>query len=199
MTAIDIGFKGQTSSRRPKITSRVTIWGVVVTEASYPKKVYSLAELSLRILGLLIALGGGAMPFVSLSISAKVGLALAFALVGLLIYRYAKNGLRTELRIDTRIGGIQAGKSNSDGDFAKQRVFPRATIESFFIQRSKTGAAKLCLRLKENLQPIALFQGTEDDLVPAFEGIIEALFVKKGSGKRVKTRANDQFIHATLT
>ena len=199
MTTIDLGLGHQVSSHRSKITSRKTSWGIIVTDSSLAKQIISFAEFSLRVTGLLMALGGGAMPFFSLPVATEIFLALAFATVGFLIYRFAKNGLRTELRIDTRIGGVQAGKINASGDFYKKRAFPRATIGSFFIQRSKTRPAKLCLRLKENAQPIALFQGTEDDLLPAFEGIVEALFVKKGSGKRVKTRANDQFIHATLT
>lgn len=153
----------------------------------------------LRSLGLLIILCGGAVPFLGLPVLPTLGFALAFAFVGFSLYRYANNGFRTEVRIDTRFGKVRIGTVNAMDDFSEKRAFARSEVESFFIQRSTSRPARLCLRLKSRAQPMVLFAGPEDDLLPSFERIVEALFIKKGSGQRVQTRANDQFIHATFS
>ena len=198
MATLDFSLNERRSSHPSAVISRETNWGVVVTEVPYSAKTVSLAETSLKIFGLFVALGGGITPFLALPIITKIGFALAFVFVGYSIYRYASHGFRTELRIDTRLGDVLVGKVDAKGDFSEKRAFSKASVESFYIKRSKSGPAKLCMRLKKNAQQIVLFQADENDLLAPFERIVGALYVKKGSGRRVKTRANDQFIHATF-
>lgn len=145
-----------------------------------------------------MVLGSGVVPFLKLPITTTAGFALAFVFIGFSLFRYASNGFLSQLRVDTRFGGVRIGTINAAGDFSEKRAFPRSEVESFFIQRSASKPAKLCLRLKSKAQPLVLLRGNEDELLRPFERIVEALFVKKGSGKRVTTRANGNFIHATF-
>ena len=186
------------TSRRALITNRETNWGVVVSEVALDKRALAFTEAALRYLGLLVILTSGAIPFLGLPVATTLSLAVAFVFVGFSIFRHANNGFRRELRIDTRFGNVRVGMVNAAGDFSERQSFSRAEVESFFIQRSKTRVGRLCMRLKKGAQPVVLFKGPEDDLLPSFERIVEALYTKKGSGKRVQTRANDRFINATF-
>ncbi len=185
-------------SQRALIASRETNWGVIVSEVALDKRALAFTESTLRYFGLLVVLASGTIPFLNLPVVTTLGLALAFVFVGFSIFRHANNGFRRELRIDTRFGNVRVGTVNAAGDFYERQSFRKPDVESFFIQRSKTHVGRLCMRLKKSAQPVVLFKGPEDDLIPSFERIVEALYVEKGSGKRVKTRANDRFINATF-
>ena len=186
------------------IERRETNWGVVITEKVPDSRLVELAETVIRSFGLLIILGGGALTlFVSVSnqnnsMLFSLGMAMAFILVGFSTYRYANNGFRAELRIDSRFGEVRLGSVNSSGDFTAKRVSRKSDIESFFVMRSKQGKAKLCMRMRNNSQRVDLFEGPEKELVPALERIVEALFAQKGKAGRVRTKVTNRFIHASF-
>lgn len=176
------------------ITCRETNWGVVVTEAVPNPKSDALAETALRSLGLLVTLGGGALSLVVGPANTghptltTFGLALAFAFVGFSIYRHANCGIRSEIRVDTRLEYIRAGSVNSNQDFSARRAYRADQIEGIFIRQPKTGHARLYLRLKRNAQEIAILEGEESELAPVLVRLDQMLFAKRGGSRRHQAR-----------
>ena len=196
----EFGDRQQSSA----IERRETNWGVVITEKVQDKRLVGFAETIIRSFGLLIILCGGALTlFVGVSAGEasmvfSLGMALAFVLIGFSTYRYANNGFRSELRIDSRFGEVRLGSVNFSGDFAAKRVSRKSEIESFFVMRSRKGKAKLCMQMRKDSQRVDLFDGAETDLVPVLERIVAALFARTGKVGLVRTMADDRFIRASF-
>lgn len=188
--------------RNSKITFRETNQGVAFSERARDAQLDARLEATLRALGLLVMVGGGALSLGAVqmghSLLVSLGFAVAFAFVGFSIHRHARSGMRSELRLDTRNGKVRLGNVNARGDFTEKRVFRKQDMESFFIQRSKTpGKSRLYVRLKRNAQRVAMLEAPESELVPVLERLFEALFgEQRKPGGRVRTRVNGNMILA---
>lgn len=187
-----------------RISSRETNWGVVVTEVRSDRKTLAAAETILRSSGILITLTGGALPVIASSVLQSgpafpaIGLAAACAFIGYSVHRYASTGFRSELRIDVRFGWVFIGTVNSDDDFTPKRSIQRHDVESLFIERTRSGTARLCLRLKKKSRRVVLMAGPENELVAPLKRTFETLFSDKGNRRRARTRATGDIIQASF-
>ena len=203
LTAVlDAGAPPVWSTHAP-IARRETNFGVVFTETTRNAKVEAFTEGVLRSLGLLVMLGGGVLSLgqviVGNSEFDKFAMTLAFIFVGFSIYRYATVGMRSEIRIDSRFGFLRIGSVDCRDDFTERKAFRQSQLQNFFILRSKTGKAKLCMRAKNSPNQFILMEGSEAELIPVLERLYEVFFPPKRKGSRVQTRLEGDMIQARFT
>ncbi len=176
------------------VASRETNWGVVVTEMRGDKASLAAAETLFRVAGMLIILLGGALPLLTgglvtyAPVAPVLGIAAACALIGFSLHRYASTGFRSELRIDVRFGWVFLGTVNSDNDFTSKRAIHRRDVESLFIERAKSGSAKLCVQLKDKSRKVVAMVGPEEELIAPLKRTFETLFSEHDLRRRAITR-----------
>jgi hypothetical protein len=196
---LDLGARPIAGSR-PRIARRETNFGVVFTETVKNARMEAFTEGVLRCLGLLVMLGGTVLSLGQVVVGSsefeKFGMTLAFIFVGFSVYRYATSGMRSEIRVDSRFGFIRIGTVDCRNDFTEKRAFRKDQLETFFILRSKTSDAKLCLRVKNKPNQFILLEGSENDLVPVLERLYEVFFPPKNPRQRVQTRVEGDLIQA---
>lgn len=198
---LDAGVAPARSSHA-RIARRETHFGAVFTETTRNAKVEAFTEGVLRSLGLLVMLGGGVLSLGQVIIGNsefdKFAMTLAFIFVGFSVYRYATVGMRSEIRIDSRFGFLRIGSVDCRNDFTEKRAFRKSQLQSFFILRSNTGKAKLCMRAKKSPNQFILLEAAEKELIPVLERLYEVFFPPKTKGKRVQTRVEGDVIQASF-
>lgn len=196
---MDMGIRPIAGSR-PRIARRETNFGVVFTETVRNARMEAFTEGVLRCLGLMVMLGGTVLSLGQVVIGSsefeKFGMTLAFIFVGFSVYRYATSGMRSEIRIDSRFGFIRIGTVDCHNDFTEKKAFRKDQLQSFFILRSKTQDAKLCMRVKNRTNQFILLEGSENDLVPVLERLYEVFFPPQNARQRVQTRVEGDLIQA---
>lgn len=196
---MDMGAQPMGASR-PRINRRETNFGVVFTESAKNPKLEAFTEGVMRCLGLLVMLGGTVLSLGQVVVGSsefeKFGMTLAFIFVGFSVYRYATSGMRSEIRIDSRFGFIRIGTVDCRNDFTEKKAFRKEQLQTFFILRSKTGNAKLCMRAKNKTNQFFLLEGSESELVPVLERLYEVFFPPKNARQRVQTRVEGDLIQA---
>lgn len=182
---------------------RETNWGFAIQERASQN---TLAETIVKLLGLLLVPGIGALvAFASelgatLGVAAQTGMFIAFVLVGLAIYTYASRGLQRTLQVDTAHAEFRLGTVNGNGSFTRRQTYRFADIESIFLMRESGGStsAKLHLRLKSSTAPIYVLSGPERALAPILERVTESVRGKKGN-RRARTKTTGRFVHVTFS
>ncbi len=183
-----------------QITRRETSFGVVFTEKARNPAAEAFAEAVLRCLGLLVMLGGTVLSLGQVVIGssefAKFGMTLAFIFVGFSVYRYATSGMRSEVRIDSRFGHLRIGTVDCRNDFTEKKGFRKDQIQQFFILRSRTSNAMLCMRARNRVTQYILLEAPESELIPVLERLYEVFFPPKNARQRVQTRVEGDLIQA---
>ncbi len=199
----DIRRSLETHGRAEAVTVRNTNWGFSISEVSGHA---GLIEVLAKAFGVAMAPTGALLillPGVGSRIQGvpiQLGITLAFFLVGLAVFAYAVRGFRTELQVDTARGQFRLGTVNQRNLFAVRNTYPTSEIESVFLARAKDGrnTAQLFLRIKPTSEKVYVLTGSEQELVPVLELIVEAVR-KRSRHRQSRTKTTGRFIHATFS
>lgn len=182
---------------------RETHWGLALAETGGRA---SLAETILKLVGLGVFPSVGALVSFSGLIGppygfvAKLGILIAFSLVGIALYVYASRGLRRALQVDTSHGVFRLGTKNTQGSFSERQKHSFKKVESIFLVRGGGGAAtaRLHLRMKDTSQSVFILSGPERVLVPVLERITENVCRLKGN-RKARTKTTGRFVHVSFS
>ena len=81
-------------------------------------------------------------------------------------------------------------------DFTEKKGFRKDQIQQFFILRSRTSNAKLCMRARNRVTQYILLEAPESELIPVLERLYEVFFPPKNARQRVQTRVEGDLIQA---
>ena len=96
----------------------------------------------------------------------KMGMSIAFSMVGIAIYTYAMRGHRIEIQFDPNAQELTLTKLDSRGGTRSRRVIPLRNVKSIYVLKAEAPGApsKMRLKLYDSHDEITALRGSYEDV-----------------------------------
>lgn len=145
-------------------------------------------------IGALIVLAG--VPFSVFTTANSLLVAGIVSALGVLLFMKASMGLIREIQIDNKRKCLSLGTRGSSGRFRAHRSYSFDDLVSAYIRRSRDKRSTVTLHIttRTDRLPIGILKGTESDLLPVLNFLVEQRSISDaGRGRRRTTTTREVF------
>lgn len=168
-TAVTDLTVGPSKNRSIKASRRAANYRARETEGYFRTSTQS--EAILRFIGIVILLGALIQWLLPQSetpemMMTKVGLAVAFSVIGLAVYTYSMRGSRYEIELDPTAKTLSLSRLDRRNNVRSAKNFSLSDIKSIYVQKGDSIGApsKMRLRLRDQDKEITALRGNYNDV-----------------------------------